>query len=166
MSLIMRYIAKFKMLFFGNNKKKNKKNLALLNNNHEPKLEINDDGSIHYFGVNDANPIKDEHVNYRKKDDDTDVVVMTALAGMYTHGNDNKVIGSNNSGSISSTDYEDSNKIIGSSNSGIVSSSSQTDYCSTSSSTHSNHSGGYGSYGDSSSSSSSSSDGGGGGGCD
>lgn len=163
----MRYLAKFKMLFLGNNKKKKRAQISnKLKDQHKPQLEINDDGSIHYFGTNDGNPIDDEHVDYRKKKDDTDVILMTAAAGMITHGDENKVIGSNNSGFVSSTDHEDSDKIIGSSNSAIVSSmtsnSSHTDYCSTSSNTHSG--GGHGSYSDSSGSSDGG--GGGGGGCD
>lgn len=67
MSFIKRLIAKIKYIF-GSKSKKNKPAISTTAA-HKPKLEVNDDGSIHYFGTNDgeARPIDNESINYRKK---------------------------------------------------------------------------------------------------
>ena len=139
MSFFKRLIAKIKFLLLGNTKGK-KKSVKLLgiDDEHKPQLAINDDGSIHYFGVNEgeASVIEEESVNYRKKKDDGEVaqVVVATAATTYSYG-----------------DYDDSVSSRGSSSSSNSSSSSS-------------YSSGYSSYSSSDSSSSCSSDSGGGGG--
>lgn len=139
MSFFKRLIAKIKFLLLGNTKSK-KKGVKLIgiDDEHKPQLAINDDGSIHYFGVNEgeANAIEEESVNYRKKKEDGEAaqVVSVAAATTYSYG-----------------DYDDSVSSRGSSSSSNSSSSSS-------------HSSGYSSYSSSDSSSSCSSDSGGGGG--
>ena len=81
MSFFKRFIAKMKFLFAKSGKSKNNKRLigVVGDDGNAPKLGINDDGTIHYFGTNDgeAKPIQDESINYRKpKDSDEDKVVI------------------------------------------------------------------------------------------
>ena len=107
MSFFKRLIAKIKFLFLGNTKSK-KKGVKLIgiDDEHKPQLAINDDGSIHYFGVNEgeANAIEEESVNYRKKkeDDEAAQVVSVAAATTYSYGDYDDSVSSRGSSSSSS----------------------------------------------------------------
>ena len=142
MLFFRRLMAKIRFLLSGG-AKSNKRNSALINaaaddDKDKPQLAINDDGSIHYFGVNtgETNVIEEENVNYRKKKDDNDDAAVIAAAAYtnYSYG-----------------DYDESV-------------STRSSSSSSSSNSSSGYSSGYSSYSDSSSSSSC--DSGGGGGCD
>lgn len=141
MLFFRRLMAKIRFLL-SSGTKSNKRNTALIKagaeDKYKPQLAINDDGGIHYFGVNtgEANVIEEESVNYRKKKDDNDDAAVIAAAAYtnYSYGDYDESVSTRDSSSTSS------------------------------SSSSSGYSSGYSSYGDSSSSSSC--DSGGGGGCD